>query len=974
MLKSKVLCQICQQYKDHSKYRRHLRIHQKQGKISLEEIGLYSFQTRCSHLNSRERPHSIKTGYRCYVKSGNQTCSSIVFDLHSHLIRVHGLSTSDQMYAQAFDDASPHEKQVFFAGDLPRRNPMHDYGRSGIPSITPKLINTLSTHAILKDKTLDDCVEELDIDSQKNYDVYEFPPSEDIDISSSNTYIPPQIKDIISQEFINTLNLFREHLGTVSGGSRSETFSRKDFRNIIHFINDVGENSLFLAKSINNYLSIELKRGNSPSTLSSRVLSLSRFIDYLKGNNTSLLPIPGELHKLTSMLAGVKITLNKLGKKRRHVIMQKNRDTFDATIHVLKEWRDKRKDLNYSSLFRSYVLDDCTVLNQADYVKMRDYLITELIIPNGQRPGVISGVTIGEMTDAKKNITGGYHKLMVTCHKTRDIQSAVLFIYPEIYAFFDVFLTTILRKLPCYNNSDVFGRASAVFQTFNGDPIPSSRITPILRNFLSDISINFVGTITDLRKAAATLTGKYNPKIHDLMALFMCHSRAAHDKYYKINIGHDGLVDAFKSLENFHSIEPSPLQSPCNVDLSSDFYNGADILDTSFHTSSQFSSPRVFNRNIPLLAPNDTTTKKQSNSNSTFSCSFPVSSPNQLNRNNSINDLTFSDTFISKNQFSSQSTTLGIVNQSNEFPPVEESTPNQVENNVLFPAFSSNSPPGQLSNIDSVTESIFSPTVSNPIDILHESDDLRSRGSAISCSLNDVSHSSISRRKSLSNALILRDFHIPLMDLSSLRKESAAVTQPPKETRLFHQTKEQVYLDVFAQILDKIRQKLPITRREILDTAFGSSLFSPLLKDLKNHFSNVDTENKIVNKVRYFGSKRTIGHNSSDLTLSSSDDFLDVSIATENYIRHKKRNKSIFFLRKDELLFRNLFSDLINRVTKHQKVQKYEILHRIEDVRFIPVLARLRAVYSFDVYPKLLAKVRTVGISKRIKRSVTHLM
>ena len=37
------------------------------------------------------------------------------------------------------------------------------------------------------------------------------------------------------------------------------------------------------------------------------------------------------------------------------------------------------------------------------------------------------------------------------------------------------------------------------------------------------------------------------------MSLFLCHSRKAHDRYYQMNMGHNGLADAFKSLENFQT-------------------------------------------------------------------------------------------------------------------------------------------------------------------------------------------------------------------------------------------------------------------------------------------------------------------------------------------------------------------------------------------------------------------------------------
>ena len=119
----------------------------------------------------------------------------------------------------------------------------------------------------------------------------------------------------------------------------------------------------------------------------------------------------------------------------------------------------------------------------------------------------------------------------------------------------------MLKLLPNYiRTPKELSDQSNVFQTYTGFPIPSSRVIPIIRDHLSLMGIEFSGTITDLRKAAATLTAKHDPKSQDIMSLFLGHSRKAHDHYYKMNIGHDGLTEAFNNLETFQTFpdaEPS---------------------------------------------------------------------------------------------------------------------------------------------------------------------------------------------------------------------------------------------------------------------------------------------------------------------------------------------------------------------------------------------------------------------------------
>ena len=111
---------------------------------------------------------------------------------------------------------------------------------------------------------------------------------------------------------------------------------------------------------------------------------------------------------------------------------------------------------------------------------------------------------------------------------------------------------------------------------------------------------------------------------------------------------------------------------------------------------------------------------------------------------------------------------------------------------------------------------------------------------------------------------------------------------------------------------------------------------------------------KYCTKSNYILSQRSLG-----------EPYLNLSKNSQRYILNKKHNKSIFFLTKDELIFRNVFSELIERVALNQLLSKSDILERVKDVRFSEVLQRLNNEYSEDTYPKIISKVRTVGISKR---------
>ena len=178
------------------------------------------------------------------------------------------------------------------------------------------------------------------------------------------------------------------------------------------------------------------------------------------------------------------------------------------------------------------------------------------MIPNGQRPGVIHGLTIEEVLRAKICSNQAYYRIMISDHKTGYIQCATIFVYHDTYDALSNYIKCILSKLPKYGSGiHHLSNTAKVFQTYKGDSLSTSCVTPLFRKALMELGIRFNGTVTDIRKATVTLTAKYCPHLHDLMALFLGHSRKVHEKFYRINMGHPGLLEAFETLEKIQSLD-----------------------------------------------------------------------------------------------------------------------------------------------------------------------------------------------------------------------------------------------------------------------------------------------------------------------------------------------------------------------------------------------------------------------------------
>ena len=145
-----------------------------------------------------------------------------------------------------------------------------------------------------------------------------------------------------------------------------------------------------------------------------------------------------------------------------------------------------------------------------------------------------------------------------------------------------------------------------------------------------------------------------------------------------------------------------------------------------------------------------------------------------------------------------------------------------------------------------------------------------------------------------------------------------------------------------------------------------SSDIRPVLTCLKQRYSDEILNNTLLSMITALGfNGKFVTRNGFD-QLRTSSEILNLSDNTQKYFRSMAHHKSIFFyLKQEEITFRFLFSDLIDKKAHYETVFRKDILIRIDDARFSLVIKRLKNVYSNDIYQKICMKVRTVGRLKR---------
>ena len=579
---------------------------------------------------------------------------------------------------------------------------------------------------------------------------------------------------------------------------------------------------------MNAYFTALSNKNLSPITVHAKLRSFRRYIDYLGTSNRKLLPSPKNLAILISMFKGVEKSLLRKRRQSMKKLMVKNRMNYDHTINVLKKWRRLRVTNNPLDLI-DHICDNYSNIIKQDYEKIRNYFITELIIPNGQRAGIIPGLNIQEVKKAENEISKeGYHKIMIAEHKTGHLNPATIFVYPDVFTRLCKFVTNILPRIPAFSqNQSPVDECNKVFICFNGSPITSSDVTPLLRDYLKTIGLVFRGTITDFRRASATLTGQFIPHLSENMAQFLGHSRRVHDGHYRMTLGHFGLSEIFKQLE---IIQTTPNSS---VNLSAEFRNTSLTISSPIEHKQSCLSFNCLNTSTSVTNDPDV-----SNSNT---LEFELSRIIPFKDSAEFGDVRLIDDTIEKSiskvldDFDTENSCYSHIDQLG----TEISCTIHLDH--LDTEISTNS--------HNIIEQLLLNRKLSPI-----SKRTRSKQSVIRNKTNVIS----TKECRLLITPILSDASSPP---SLIHEESlfSRLYQNSHHKSIFRfRDDEHLFVSNFTDLIDNIARRVCVTRKAILDRAFNTSILQPLISRLREVCSNNEVEKKIVNKVRTLGYRREI--------------------------------------------------------------------------------------------------------------------
>ena len=239
------------------------------------------------------------------------------------------------------------------------------------------------------------------------------------DIDGHSPFIPEKI-----------IQDFRVFLLTKGGGGRRNTPTKGDISNFRSLLKGIGWENFGDPNILNQYVS---SATCSASTIYCRLRVYERFVHFLRVQLPSLLPSSERLRTVESMLSNLKEALGKDRHLRTKDTMAASRERMPLSFDVLREWRLKRHYVKVKDSFK-VVTANPSCINEALFLKLRNFLIVEIILANAQRSGIIEGMLIREVLKANESSNhDNLHHIYITNHKTGYIQPAIIYLEPEIF-------------------------------------------------------------------------------------------------------------------------------------------------------------------------------------------------------------------------------------------------------------------------------------------------------------------------------------------------------------------------------------------------------------------------------------------------------------------------------------------------------------------------------------------------------------
>ena len=190
-------------------------------------------------------------------------------------------------------------------------------------------------------------------------------------------------------------------------------------------LRSLGWNNLWDVSKINEYITEGSKGSLFAYTLYGRLRVYERFVEFLRIEHSELLPSPDRIQEIEIILKNLKEALGKDLYLRNVQTMADSRERIHRSFSVLRDWRSTRANVEVNKLF-SVISNNKELFSETVFLKLRDYLIVEIILAIAQRSGIITGLLIKEVLGARLGLIGTLRITITSMSRTtRQVASSL---------------------------------------------------------------------------------------------------------------------------------------------------------------------------------------------------------------------------------------------------------------------------------------------------------------------------------------------------------------------------------------------------------------------------------------------------------------------------------------------------------------------------------------------------------------------
>ena len=209
---------------------------------------------------------------------------------------------------------------------------------------------------------------------------------------------------------------------------------------------------------------------------------------------------------------------------------------------MVAEYEQRESTRKAVSLISQLSGAHCLEINQAQYMLIRDFILTQITIANAHRSGVLANMTMGEFNNAK--LSEGCFVITVKKHKTADIHGpARVVLSPTLFGYLKVYVAEVRSVVSQTKDDD-----DAVVLSWSGARLASGQISTAINASGKKAGLQGHISSTLFRKSVVTTVHTKHKDMTGQLADLMAHKESTAQRYYKLHEKQKSSIQAAAEL------------------------------------------------------------------------------------------------------------------------------------------------------------------------------------------------------------------------------------------------------------------------------------------------------------------------------------------------------------------------------------------------------------------------------------------